>query len=240
MGERVELRIEDDASDPEQLAARFPGVARRSDLLLGPYSTQLMRRAGALMADIDGVLWNQGGSGDDVQAACPGRIVSVLAPTSRYSLPFVRRLAEHRQQVPLWVVRARGKFGRQVAAGAVAAAKREGLEVVEERADEEASFTDVPDRWDLFCVGMFEDDVALVRSAKSAARPPRTICSVAAAVHDFAAGVGGVDGVFGIAQWFPGAAEDPELGPTEADFLSEYSRLVGSAPDYPAVQVGSA
>jgi len=58
----------------------------------------------------------------------------------------------------------------------------------------------------------------------------------AAAVHDFAAGVGGVDGVFGIAQWFPGAAEDPELGPTEADFLSEYSRLVGSAPDYPAVQ----
>ncbi|TML95310.1 MAG: hypothetical protein E6G10_28475 [Actinobacteria bacterium] len=180
VGERVELRIEDDASDPEQLAARFPGVARRSDLLLGPYSTQLMRRAGALMADIDGVLWNQGGSGDDVQAACPGRIVSVLAPTSRYSLPFVRRLAEHRQQVPLWVVRARGKFGRQVAAGAVAAAKREGLEVVEERADEEASFTDVPDRWDLFCVGMFEDDVALVRSAKSAARPPRMICSVAA------------------------------------------------------------
>ena len=34
-----------------------------------------------------------GGSGDDVQGLCAGRIVSVLAPTSRYAEPFVRARA---------------------------------------------------------------------------------------------------------------------------------------------------
>ena len=42
------------------------------------------------MAEIDALLWNQGGAGDDVQRSCPGRIVSVLAPTTRYAVPFVR------------------------------------------------------------------------------------------------------------------------------------------------------
>ena len=42
----VEFEIEDDGSDPEQFAARFGRVASRCDLLLGPYSTQLMREAG--------------------------------------------------------------------------------------------------------------------------------------------------------------------------------------------------
>ena len=114
----VEFEIEDDGSDPERFAARFGRVAARCDLLLGPYSTQLMREAGEAMAEIDGLLWNQGGSGDDVQALCPGRIVSVPAPTSRYALPFVRTRSADGDGAPLWVVRGRGRFGRQVAGGA--------------------------------------------------------------------------------------------------------------------------
>src|SRR3954447_5702306 len=114
-GADVELEGEDDGSAPELFASRFPRVASRSDLLLGPYSTQLMRAAADAMSEIDNVLWNQGGSGDDVQALCKGRIVSVLAPTSRYALPFVGTRAAAGERVPLWVVRGRGRFGRQVA-----------------------------------------------------------------------------------------------------------------------------
>jgi branched-chain amino acid transport system substrate-binding protein len=236
VGDGVELEIEDDASDPAQFAARFPRVATRADLLLGPYSTQLMREAARLMAETDGVLWNQGGSGDDVQALCPGRIVSVLAPTSRYALPFIRAIAAREQQEPLWVIRGRGKFGRQVSAGAVAAARREGLETRDCRADEGFSFNEAPDVWDLFSTGRFEDDVAVVKAAQSAARPPRTIGSVAAGVHDFATEVDQVEGVYGIAQWFPGWAHQSELGPGEEAFLAEYSTVAGATPDYPAVQ----
>src|SRR3954451_4602621 len=92
-GEGVELVIEDDGSDPARLADRFLSVASRCDLLLGPYSTQLTRAAAETMAGLESMLWNQGGAGDDVQALCPGRMVSVLAPTSRYALPFVRTRA---------------------------------------------------------------------------------------------------------------------------------------------------
>ena len=133
-GPEVELRLEDDGSDPERLARVLPSVAAECELLLGPYSTQLMRQAGMSMADIDAVLWNHGGSGDDVQALCPGRIVSVLAPTSRYAEPFVRARASETDVATLWVVRGRGRFGRQVAEGALREAARAGLRAVEKRA----------------------------------------------------------------------------------------------------------
>jgi len=47
------LIIEDDGSDRQQLAAVLPAVALRCDLLLGPYSTMLMRMAGRMAAESD-------------------------------------------------------------------------------------------------------------------------------------------------------------------------------------------
>jgi ABC-type branched-subunit amino acid transport system substrate-binding protein len=238
-GADVEFEIEDDGSDPEQFAGRFARVASRCDLLLGPYSTQLMREAGNAMAEIDGVLWNQGGSGDDVQALCPGRIVSVLAPTSRYALPFVATRSENGDVTPLWVVRGRGKFGRQVAGGAVDQAQHVGLEVVEHRVGDEWSFDDAPTEWDLFSAGTFEDDVAIVREARGTKHPPRAICSIAAGVREFESEVGDVDGIYGIAQWFPRPDDHPELGPADREFVEAYRELAGSDPDYPAVQAAA-
>jgi ABC-type branched-subunit amino acid transport system substrate-binding protein len=238
-GEDVELVIEDDGSDPDQLADRFPSVASRCDLLLGPYSTQLTRAAAEAMAGIDGVLWNQGGAGDDVQALCPGRMVSVLAPTSRYAVPFVRTRAGESETAPLWVVRRRGRFGRQVAAGAVKQAEEDGLETVEVRADDGFSFDGVPAVWDLFSAGRFEDDVAIVKAARAAEQPPRTICSIAAGVQDFVSEIDEPDGIYGIAQWSPGGNGNPQLGPSEKEFMAAYGALAESRPDYPAVQAAA-
>ena len=238
--DQVELELEDDGSDPDRLAARLAQVAARCDLVLGPYSTQLMRVAGRVMADVDKVLWNHGGSGDDVQALCPGRIVSVLAPTSRYAEPFVRSRAGEPERAPLWVINGRGRFGRQVAAGAVRHATELGVEAVERTAEEALLFEDAPETWDLFCAGTFEDDVAIVREAQSAARPARALCSIAAGVHDFASMIDQPDGIYGIAQWVPGRAATPELGPPEDEFVAAYSRRADAPPDYPAVQAAAA
>ena len=239
VGDGVELEIEDDASDPEAFAARFRRVAAHSDVLLGPYSTQLMRAAAEAMPEVDGLLWNQGGSGDDVQASCPGRIVSVLAPTTRYAVPFVVQRAEECERVPLWVIRGGGRFGRQVAAGAVDQAHDVELQTVERRTGDGPLFDDVPEVWDLFSTGRFEDDVTIVKEARSAPHPPRAICSIAAGVQDFAAEVEDVEGIYGIAQWSPGADEPPELGPAEENFLDAYRELTGTEPDYPAVQAAA-
>jgi branched-chain amino acid transport system substrate-binding protein len=239
-GDEVEIEIEDDGSDPEAFSTRFRRVAAHCDVLLGPYSTQLMRAAGEAMSEVDGLLWNQGGSGDDVQVLCPGRIVSVLAPTTRYAVPFVQTRAGEAERVPIWVVRGRGRFGRQVAAGAVGLAQHDELETVEKRTGDGPLFEDVPKVWDLFSAGRFEDDVAIVKEARAAASPPRAICSIAAGVRDFASEVDDVDGIYGIAQWFPGRGVRPELGPAEDDFIRAYRELAQAQPDYPAVQAAAA
>lgn len=233
--------MEDDGSDPDRVAGALARVARGCELLLGPYSSELMRAAGRAMEDVDGLLWNHGGSGDDVQALCAGRIVSVLAPTSRYADPFVRARARDADRGSLWVVRGRGRFARQVAAGAVRQAKRVGTPVVDKRADERGAWRDdAPETWDLFSVGTFEDDAAIVNDARSAPRSPRTICSVAAGVRDFATVVDDPAGVYGIAQWFPGRGARPEVGPTEREFVTAYRRVANASPDYPAVQAAAA
>src|SRR5260221_3933375 len=93
----AELLAEDDRSDRRALEAALPDVARRCDLLLGPYSTVLMRAAGRMAADAGWLAWNHGGSGDDVEGAHPGHVVSVLTPASRYAEPVLRHVASEDQ-----------------------------------------------------------------------------------------------------------------------------------------------
>jgi hypothetical protein len=59
---------------------------------------------------------------------------------------------------------------------------------------------------------------------------------VAAGVRDFAGAVAAPDGVYGIAQWFPGSSGTMQLGPGEAEFLAAFG---ATAPDYPAVQAAA-
>ena len=59
-------------------------------------------------------------------------------------------------------------------------------------------------------------------------------------MQEFASEVDDVDGIYGIAQWFPRGGERPELGPADAEFVSAYRELAGAEPDYPAVQAAAA
>src|SRR5215470_4256553 len=121
----AKLVIEDDRSDPGVLQALLPKVATGCDVLLGPYSTQLARAAGKMAAGAGWLVWNHGGSGDDVQAACPGHAVSLLTPASRYAEPFIRDVVAG-TGLDLWLGQGRGSFGRQVADGAQKIAEQAG------------------------------------------------------------------------------------------------------------------
>src|SRR3954471_5421007 len=81
-----DVEIADDESDPDTFKARFDAL--RVDLYLGPYGTGLTRVAAEAF---DRLIFNHGGAGDDVQALRPGRVVSILAPTSRYAEPFLEQ-----------------------------------------------------------------------------------------------------------------------------------------------------
>ena len=236
----AEVIVEDDGSDPVRLMGCLAGVAQRCDLLLGPYSTQQMRAAAAVAPGLDSLIWNHGGSGDDVQGACPGRVISILAPTSRYAVPFVQSVAREVERAPLWIAQGKGSFGRQVASGAEAAGRRLGLEVMRLGPAAALLDDDSPVVWDLFSVGAFEADGALVRRALTSRWPPRALCSVAAGVRAFSRLVRDREGIFGIVQWFPGGGRAPALGPTEVAFVARYLRLTGAMPEYPAIQAAAA
>jgi len=232
LADNVVLVIEDDESSLARLAAVLPAVAGRCDILLGPYSTRLMRAAGPVAADYGWLLWNHGGSGDDVEGAHPGHVVSVLTPATRYAEPFLRHLAGSQPAARLSVRHGKGPFGRQVAEGALAAARQLGIRVLPGTPEP----ADLPGEWGLLCAGTFEEDVEAVRRARSLPDPPDVICAVAAGVREFGQAVADARGIFGVGQWLPGTGGRCDLGPAEADFLAACAAI----PDYPAVQAAAA
>jgi hypothetical protein len=236
----AEVLIEDDASDVRRLRALLPSVAARSDLLLGPYSTMLMRAAGDMAAEAGWLVWNHGGSGDDVETAHPGHVVSVLTLTSRYAEPFLCYLAGCPGPLPeLRIAHGKGRFGRQVASGAEAHALQLGFHHVSTGLADAMLSDELLEDWVLFAAGIFEEDIETAMRARGLARPPRLTCAVAAGVREFGEVVESPDGTFGIAQWFPGSGQLPLLGPSEPEFLDAYHAAAGASPDYPAAQAAA-
>ena len=238
LADAADLFLEDDRSDKGTLRSLLPDVANHCDLLLGPYSTVLMRAAGNMAATEGWLVWNHGGSGDDVEEAHPGHVASVLTPTSRYAEPFLRHIASDGMR-ELVITCGAGSFGRQVTDGAEKIARQLGIRAVRSAADDQLPPPDLPGEWDLFSAGVFEQDAELVGKAQRLSVPPRRICAVAAGVREFGRVVDEPEGVFGIAQWFPGKSTAAALGPDEDAFVRAYSAKAGAPPDYPAVQAAA-
>jgi ABC-type branched-subunit amino acid transport system substrate-binding protein len=237
LDEEAQVLIEDDGSEVHRLEEILPSVAARSDLLLGPYSTVLMRAAGDMAAAEGWLIWNHGGSGDDVETAHPGHVASVLTPTGRYAEPFIGHLAARGGSLPeLRIGHGKGKFGRQVVSGAAAYARRLGFDLVSTGPADTLLSEKTRADWVLITAGTFEEDIATLAYARSIVKPPLLACAVAAGVDEFSEAIGNPEGVFGIAQWFPGKGEQPRLGPAEAVFIEAYKSATGESPGYPAVQ----
>lgn len=232
----TDLVIEDDRSDPQTLGPALRRVAAGVDVLLSPYSTQLVRAAAAMASAEGWLLWNHGGSGDDVETSCPGHMVSLLTPASRYAEQFIQRVLRH-SDIELWIVNGKGSFGRQVAEGAHRAAQRAGIRTRRLLHADTWPPSTPSESWALLSAGTFEQDVATVRRARDLSNPPATICAVAAGVQEFASEIEHPQGIYGVGQWFPGAtANSPAIGPSEATFLAAYADHTKRRIDYPGVQ----
>ena len=145
-GDESSSRSRTTAATPSRSPAAFAASPHAAMCCSARTPRSSCARPAEAMSEVDGLLWNQGGSGDDVQALCPGRIVSVPAPTTRYARSIRAHAGGERERAPLWVVRGRGRFGRQVAAGAIEQARRDELETVEKRTGDGPPFDDVPRR----------------------------------------------------------------------------------------------
>ena len=81
--------------------------------------------------------------------------------------------------------------------------------------------------WDLFSAGVFEQDAEMVGQALRLPTPPRQVCAVAAGVREFGHAVDDPEGVFGIAQWFPGRNVEVALGTIRRRFRRRLRRPRG-------------
>jgi len=204
------------------------------DLLLGPYASGLVRAVAPLVCDAGRLLYNHGGSADDL--ARPG-LVSLPAPASTYFHGAVQE-AVARQVDRLLVARGPGRFAQAVAAGAVARASQRGIDA---QTIMMGSLTaaDVAGAA-LLVVGRFEEDVAVVRRVRGWPRAPALLAAVAAGLPAFGEQLGpAAEDLLGPVQWWL-SRRRPEVGPSGANFAGRYRRRTGREPSYVAAQAAAA
>src|SRR5437867_10893234 len=122
-----ELVVVDDGGTHAGVLRALDALAE-ADVWVGPYGSDLVRAAAARAGEHGRVLWNHGGSADDVERL-PG-VVSVASPASRYLAAVLEALARDRPSARVLVALGRGGFGQHAAQGAQLAAARLGICVV--------------------------------------------------------------------------------------------------------------
>ena len=226
--------IDDGGSRSAAIRAYAAWLHQGVDLLLGPYASGLVRVVAPLVSDAGRLLYNHGGSADDL--ARPG-LVSLPAPGSTYFDGAVEEAVTRRVD-RLLVARGPGPFARTVAEGAAARASERGLEAetVTVRSLTAAGAAGAA----LLVVARFGEDVAVVRRVRGWPRAPALLGAVAAGLPAFGEQLGGAaEDVLGPVQWWP-SSRRPEVGPSGADFAGRYRRRTGREPSYVAAQAAAA
>jgi branched-chain amino acid transport system substrate-binding protein len=230
----IRLTLIDDHSSKARAVEAYAGWIDGVDLLLGPYASGLVRAVGPLVRDAGRILWNHGGSADDL--AQPG-IASLPAPASTYFEGIVDE-AINRNLGRLIVVQGPGPFARTVANGAKTRAAEQGIDI--QTIDASVVENEVLDEAALLVAGPFEHDVAVVRGLRDRGQSPALLGAVAAGIPAFAQELGeAAEGVLAPVQWWPDS-QTPKIGPSGTDFVTHHQHRTGRHPSYPAAQAAAA
>lgn len=233
--DQIQLQILDDAGDPRTARDAYRGwLGSRVDLLLGPYGSSLLRQVGPIVSRQGALLWNHGGSADDLARPL---VVPVSAPASTYFRGAVA--LAHRRGLPRVVfAQGRGRFASAVISGAHQRAEELGLAIQHVPLAECATAGSLTDAAVLI-VGTFTDDLAVVEQIRAGPEPGLLGC-VAAGLPEFGKRLGPTaDRIVGPVQWISDAAT-PQVGPSGTAFSDRYQSEYGEPPDYVAAQAAAA
>jgi ABC-type branched-subunit amino acid transport system substrate-binding protein len=230
----VRLTLVDDGGSRDAVVQAYAEWLNGIDLLIGPYSSGLVRAVAPVIRDAGRLLWNHGGSADDL--AQPG-VACLPAPASSYFHGIVDQ-AIARQVDQLVLVRGAGPFARAVAQGAATRASERGLDI--RTVDATAVELEAGAGTALLIAGRYDHDVAVVRHLRDRRQSPALLAAVAAGIPAFAQELGqAAEGVLGPVQWWP-TTSPPKIGPSGTDFATCYWDRTGREPSYPAAQAAAA
>jgi branched-chain amino acid transport system substrate-binding protein len=236
--DRVDLSVHDAAPDPT--GALRAALETRPQLLFGPYGSG---PALAVARSTGRLVWNHGGAASELGGPAYPQVVSLPAPAWSYhagALELLRRLDPG--LVTAVLLHGQTGFGRDVAAGAVAAAGRLGLALRRlglPRGRAATIASQAPEGDVLLVAGSFADELAVARAVLQ--RPWRAAALVAAGEEATLAALGVArEGLLGPAQWVASVAPEPDEGPPAGWFVRAYQAEVGEPPPYPAAQAFAA
>ena len=213
------------------------------DILLGPYSSSLTASAVEIAEEQKKILWNYGGSSDEIFSHGRRYLVGIASPASDYLRELPRRLAEEFSGLSRICVlySGSGTFGWQVARGILRSAFTVGrhtvhlvpLNVPWENHDTILGILSGIGPEIVVLAGSFQDELSLMRTRSRWTSTVRVVAAVAAGLRDFSAELAQIaDGVLGPSQWEPGIGFPDIIGPSSDWFMDYFQRQFGQMPDY--------
>jgi branched-chain amino acid transport system substrate-binding protein len=213
------------------------------DILLGPYSSSLTMAVAEIAEEHKKVLWNYGGSSNEIFSHGRRYLVGIASPASDYLRALPHWLAEEHPALRRICVfySARGTFGWQVARGIL-----ESLLVVTGQSVELVPINSSLENYDTILRTLsdidpevvvlavtFPDELGIMRTRQHWPSTVRVVAAVAAGISDFSAELAQIaDGVLGPSQWEPGVTFPDVTGPASDWFLDSFHRQFGHTPDY--------
>jgi len=234
--------------DYSQISAARTNVLRllredKIDILLGPYSSSLTMSVAEIAEEYKKVLWNHGGSSDEIFRHGWRYLVGIQSPASDYLRALPYWLAEKSPALKRICVlySGRGTFGWHIARGVLESALRV--------AHHSVHLVPINVPWDnhdiilgilagigpeaVVLAAGFQDELALMRTRDLWPGTVREVAAVAAGVRAFSTELGQTaDRVLGASQWEPGVTFPNPLGSTSDWFLNSFQNQFGRTPDY--------
>jgi branched-chain amino acid transport system substrate-binding protein len=216
------------------------------DVLIGPYSSGHTLAAAPIAEKYKKILWNHGGSSDEIFQKGFTYIVSAITPASKYWTGVIdmgRGLDKAANRLSIFRAEDSG-FSTNVAEGANRYGKEKGFEIIEFKypsgtKDFSLLLMQVkesnPDI--ILVVGRADDDLLLGRQIVEHRVSAQAIGLVAAGMRYFQEILGkDTEGFLGPSQWERGIKIKPDFGPSPQEFSVRFKNVYGKEPDYPAAQ----
>ena len=239
----VDLIYLDDKSDPaltKEITAHLINH-EEVDLLLGPYSSSLSLACAEVAENSGRVVWNYGGSTDEILGDKYKNTVTLITPASRYLDPYLEFIKDRHDRGPaIAIVYAEDSgFSRQVSGGAIRFCIENNIahKIYTYRSGTD-NFLDIIGKIrvdsinTVIGVGRYEDDLRFAPHLEGF-----NACLPAAAIDQFHTELGiRSNGFCSISQWEPEMNFIPDFGIDSAVFTELYSNRFGKIPDYVSAQ----
>jgi branched-chain amino acid transport system substrate-binding protein len=221
-------------------------VEDKVDILIGPYSSGHTLAAAPIAEKYKKILWNHGGSSDEIFQRGFTYIVSAITPASGYLIGIIDMAREIDKGVNrLSIFRAEDSgFSANVSEEAKGYGEERGFQVIEFKylsgtkdfspffKQAKESNADI-----ILGVGRAEDDLILARQIIENKVNAKAIGLVVAGIKEFRETLGkDTEGFLGPSQWERGIRIKPDFGLSPQEFFERFKSTYDKEPDYTAAQ----